>query len=234
MFAPVPKQANDITGRRYGRLVVLGFAGRYILNGKPRGLIWLCRCDCGKEIKVRYSNIEHCAQTSCGCGREYWRKHGFASRSASKARAEYSIWKGIKKRCFDHNDPSWGRYGGRGITICNEWKDDFPAFFAHVGARPSSRHTLDRIRNDGNYEPGNVQWATRAEQNRNTRRNLLVTHLGVTRTVADWADDFGILRGTVYARIRAGWDPLDALLTPPLPNNRERLLRFRTQQPNPF
>lgn len=96
-------------------------------------------------------------------------KHGYARKDKALRFAEYGIWAGIIKRCENRNNHAYPRYGGRGIGICAEWRHDFPAFLAHVGPRPSPVHSVDRINNDGNYEPGNVRWATPTDQARNRR-----------------------------------------------------------------
>jgi hypothetical protein len=114
----------------------------------------------------------------------------------------------MKDRCLNPGQKHYPHYGGRGITVCDRWKLDFLPFLADVGERPSPRHSLDRINVDGNYEPGNVRWATQAQQARNKRDNRTVTWQGQTLTVTDWARITGIHRNTLDARIRDGW-PLE-------------------------
>lgn len=115
---------------------------------------------------------------------------------------EYRAWTAMKGRCQSPTHQAFRYYGARGISVCLQWKESFAAFLAYMGRRPSSLHTLDRINNDGNYEPGNCRWATRAEQMRNTRRNILLTHDGLTLCVEDWAKKLGILPATLTRRIR--------------------------------
>ncbi len=127
--------------------------------------------------------------------------------------SEYKIWICIKDRCNNQNHSGFHQWGGRGIAICDEWNRSFEAFLEHVGPRPSLDHSIDRINNDGNYEPGNVRWATRSEQMRNIRTNVNVTHNGQTKTIAEWAAITGISRKTLYQRAKYKWPP-DELLSP--------------------
>jgi hypothetical protein len=120
----------------------------------------------------------------------------------------------MKDRCENPASKSWSSYGGRGIRVCDEWRGDFVAFLRYVGSRPSSRHSLDRINNEGHYEPGNVRWATSQEQGSNTRRNRNLTFRGETRTFSEWADALGIKRSTLYMRLRAGLTVEEALTKP--------------------
>lgn len=126
---------------------------------------------------------------------------------------EFRIWAGIKTRCFNRNDPGYVRYGGRGITICDRWKNSFEAFYADVGPKPEWADSIDRIDNNGNYEPGNVAWATTKEQANNRRTNRIITYRGVTQTMAQWAEALGLRQGTLRERFRRGWS-LEMALEP--------------------
>jgi hypothetical protein len=112
------------------------------------------------------------------------------------------------QRCHNPNYPQWKDYGGRGIEVCNEWRNSFEAFFRYIGPRPSPNHTIDRIENNRGYEPGNVRWATRKEQNRNSRNNHLIRFNNQIHCMTEWAEILGIKRETIKDRIRAGW-PID-------------------------
>jgi hypothetical protein len=117
----------------------------------------------------------------------------------------------MRTRCNNPNQPGWPNYGGRGITVCERW-DSFENFLVDMGQMPGRGYSIDRIDNDGNYEPGNCRWATRAEQSSNTSRNVLVTHNGITKTLTQWSDDLGLNRGTVRTRYhRQGKTPRQAL-----------------------
>ena len=138
-------------------------------------------------------------------------KHGHAR----KRTPTYIVWEGIKNRCLSPNNSRYPKYGGAGITICEEWRADYSLFLAAVGERPSLNHTLDRKDNSKGYEPGNVRWATQKEQQRNRTNNRLLTHAGRTMPMAQWAEELGISKTTLHARLKAGW-PIDkALMTAP-------------------
>lgn len=118
---------------------------------------------------------------------------------------EYVCWQSMRDRCANPKNRSFADYGGRGITVCAEWERSFAAFLAAVGPKPSPAHSIDRIDNERGYEPGNVRWATRTEQNRNKRNARMVTLDGITRTVPEWCVHFGISIKTFDSRTRAGW-----------------------------
>lgn len=130
-----------------------------------------------------------------------------------KYKGAYMVWIGIKSRCNNPNAPGYANYGGRGIKICDRWINSYETFIEDVGERPSPQHTLDRIDNDGDYEPSNCRWATYKEQHRNTRRNVYVTWNGETKTVADWADQMGLSRQSLYRRLKR-WSLEDAMTRP--------------------
>src|SRR5215207_628077 len=201
----------DRTGLRYGRLVVEALDGK-----RGRKFFWRCRCDCGRETVVAGDNLSGGTQ-SCGC-------LGMERRTASRLvhgerlSPEYVIWCSIKQRCLNPRHPRYSDYGRRGITICDEWRDDFAAFLAHVGRRPASHLTLDREDNNRGYEPGNMRWATRSQQVRNSRprreRGKRITFNGESGTVHTFARRFGLPTSTIYKRLDNGWSVEHALTTP--------------------
>lgn len=157
----------NFIGRVFGRLTVIDRAPT-----RNRQTMWLCVCQCGTRKDIDGRHLRKGNVVSCGCrmreaALESITKHGYTKTH----RAEYKIWGGIKQRCLNPNSTFYHRYGGRGITICAEWRDDFAAFLEHVGPRPSPDMSIDRIDNDRGYEPGNVRWATQTQQvrNRDTR-----------------------------------------------------------------
>lgn len=128
---------------------------------------------------------------------------------------EYRVWVAMKQRCTNQNLKGWHRYGGRGIKVYAEWLNDFPAFFAYVGKKPSPKHSLDRFpNNDGNYEPGNVRWATSKEQQNNRSSNTWITVGERTLNITQWAEAIGTTPGAICERIWRGYTPEDAVTTP--------------------
>lgn len=196
-------RATDITGKCFGRLAVLGPIER-----TRRGQIkWLCRCVCGNMVIVARNNLVSGNTESCGCLRrelvgDAFRTHGMAKQPLS------NVWHSVIQRCTNPNSKSYADYGGRGITICNEWRFSFQAFHDHVCTLPhygEPGYTLDRIDNSLGYTSGNVRWATRSEQNRNTRNNRHITYNGETKCLSEWAHTIGISSGTLGDRLRNGW-----------------------------
>ena len=119
---------------------------------------------------------------------------------------EHSAWSRIRNRCYNPNASKFRWYGGRGISVCQRWRDSFKAFYEDMGPRPFPKATIERINNDGNYEPGNCRWATQHDQSRNTQRTILLAFRGRTQCLQDWAAEVGIERQTLQGRIQSGWD----------------------------
>ena len=186
---------RDITGKRFGRLVAIR---------QDIKLRWLYRCDCGTEKVIRMNAVNMGRTRSCGCSREH---HGMYTAP------EYTAWAAMLNRCYDKNMPTYKRYGGRGIRVCREWKKSFSAFFKSMGPRPKG-FSIDRIDNNGNYEPTNCRWADRVTQMRNTRNNKMYTAFGKTQCLAAWAEESGVNKITLSNRIRTGVDFKTAISTP--------------------
>ena len=158
----------ELSGQRFGRLTVLRLDRRRDAAGKSQ---WNCRCDCGTETTVKGRHLMSGHTVSCGCLRvetagNAFRKHG------KRFTPEYNSWSHMRRRCNEPSNKNYDDYGGRGIKVCREWDSSFEAFFAAVGPKPSPQHSIDRYPdNDGHYEPGNVRWATKAEQANNKQRS---------------------------------------------------------------
>jgi hypothetical protein len=195
----------QIEGARFGRLTAV--------RRSPRRRFWLCQCDCGQTVEVFSSSLIQGVTRSCGClAREIWlsarTKHG---RHGTK---EWKAWIGMRYRCSDPKYILWKDYGGRGIRVCERWKNSFEAFFQDMGAAPSPEHSLDRIDSDGDYSPENCRWATLAQQAGNKRTVRLYEHEGRRLHLADWSRVTGINYGTLMDRIRSGWSIEKALTVP--------------------
>ena len=193
----------DLTGKRFGKLTVF----RMETPGDKRSHAkWAVICDCGNMTVVDGSHLRRGNTVGCGCQRGGIKHRMYLT-------TEYSIWENMVSRCYNRSNDSFPRYGGRGIMVCNRWRD-FRLFFKDMGARPSMGHSMDRIDNDGNYEPGNCRWATRKEQARNTRRNKYIHFDGKLKTLAAWSEEYRISSSVVNSRLRNGWDVERALTEP--------------------
>ncbi len=203
---------NDLIGQKFGRLIVIKKAG----SSRDKHILWLCRCDCGKDKIIQGNHLKSGATKSCGClNREKTSiantKHGHTKNG--KQSKTHIVWQHIIQRCTNPRDKGYSNYGGRGITVCKRWRK-FENFLEDMGEVPEG-YQIDRINNDGNYCKSNCRWATRKEQNRNTRRNHYITHDGKTQCLSAWAEEFNINYNTLYSRIfRSGWSIEKALTTP--------------------
>lgn len=203
--------AKDITGSKFGQLIVLGPIGR-----KKGGIVWLCCCECGKEARISGELLRSGRTKSCGCLQKSVASKRLKTHGMSHTKL-FVVWGSIIKRCENQASRSFPDYGGRGIKICDEWRYDFLAFHNYVVQLPNygeNGYTLDRIDNNGNYEPGNLRWSTQKEQCRNTRKNILLTHDGKTQCVAAWAEELGVSVNVLHHRLYAGWSTEETLSAP--------------------
>jgi hypothetical protein len=201
------KRSVDRIGERHGRLVIVELTGR---AGHLRAR---CACDCGAEHTAFLNNILQGFTASCGCLKREVAHTAPRTHGLSRA-SEYGIWQGMRARCEDSTLDAWDRYGGRGITVCARWSESFESFIADMGMRPTPGHSIDRIDNDGNYEPGNCRWATKTEQARNSSHVVRIVVDGVERPAVEIYQPLGISRACFHARVSNGWDPVVAATTP--------------------
>jgi hypothetical protein len=210
-FIALPKKAHDLTGRRFGRLVACGPVEVKRYTGVTH-VVWACLCDCGIEARVPAGRLRS-GQQSCGCKKSEDAKKKATTHGLSKGNAEYKAWCHIKERCHNQRDKAFCRYGGRGIVVCERWRESFEAFLADMGKRPSPKHSIDRIDNDGNYEPGNCRWATMTEQGNNKRNNRHFEAFGKRQTLAQWARELGVTRELLDNRLRLLKWPVEKALS---------------------
>ena len=193
-------------GTRYGRLTIIEEVT--LVRGQPRRA--RCRCDCGVVSVIRMADLRRGKTRSCGCligqvGRERMKTHG--ATFGRNQTPEYKSWGGMKQRCLNPGNPNYPHYGGRGITICERWRESFEAFLADIGLRPSPQHSIDRIDNNGPYAPDNCRWATRLQQARNQRRRSTAHTIqvdGVDYTVTELAHHLSLSRATVVRCLEMG------------------------------
>jgi len=214
VFAEKPKRKRfiDHEGQRFGRLLVLGYVG----VGSYSSSLWLCLCDCGKETFVTASCLQRSRGTkSCGCLQREWssRKAKARKTHGMTGSREYISYQAMLTRCENEKASDYKNYGGRGISVCKRWRDSFENFYSDMGTRPEGT-SLDRIDNDGNYEPGNCRWSTRLQQGNNQRTNRFLDHDGRKMTVSQWSRETGIVAATIKTRLRKGWSIYDALTKP--------------------
>jgi hypothetical protein len=190
-------------GKRYGSWLVVEDLGH------EEGRSWvLCRCDCGNAAKIAATTLRSGKTQRCmRCRNARIPRHG------GWGTPEYTTWTAMRARCRNPNRRVFRLYGGRGITVCERW-DDYAAFIEDMGPRPSDKHTLERIDNDGGYSPENCRWALSAEQQSNKRTNRWIEFEGERRTLEQWALRLGIDPHALSSRIAHGW-PLERALTAP-------------------
>lgn len=210
VFEEKPKRYNfnDLGGQKFGRLTVLGFAG--VENKRT---LWFSKCECGNVTKADAWNLRKGDTMSCGClhverTRDNNSTHGHSR--VGSVTPTYRTWSNMMSRCFNPYVSSFSIYGGRGITVCERWKNSFENFLEDMGEKPKGK-SIERIDSNGNYEPGNCRWATAKEQSNNTSRNVFLTFNGKTQTIAQWAEEIGMSKSTLLHRVDRGWSAEKAL-----------------------
>ena len=202
----------DMTGVRYGRLTAI----KRVKNSKHSQTMWMFRCECGKEIVTTGWAVRSGHTTSCGCFLSETTASLKYSHGMARTRI-YKIYQHMKERCYKTDDRAYGRYGGRGITICDEWLEEngFENFYNwSILNGYNETLTIDRIDVNGNYEPSNCRWATWRVQANNKRNNRYVTYNGKTKTVSEWSQEYGIGEATIRSRLNRGWSVDETLNIP--------------------
>lgn len=191
---------HDLTGQRFGRLVVIG-----VDDKNTRKTYFYCQCDCGNFKSVRSDSLLSGAIRSCGClHKETASKNVQQNHKHKMSHTRiYEIWQGMKSRCYNPHDARYDRYGGRGLTVCDEWREDFNAFHQWaIENGYADNLTIDRIDNDQGYYPENCRWADAETQSRNRSSNIKITIGNATKTLTEWCEIFELDYGTIYARYR--------------------------------
>lgn len=201
---------KDLTGIKFNRLTVI----ERVENDKHGKARWLCECDCGNFTTASSGDLKSGNTKSCGCfisdiTKARNTKHG---KSTTRIYTEYQT---MKARCYYPKHSYFHLYGGRGITVCDEWLNDFQTFYNWAMSHGYADNlTIDRINTDGNYTPENCRWVTNKQQQNNRRNNRLITYKGETKPVSQWAEEYGIYYNTLLYRVRNGWSVEKALTTP--------------------
>lgn len=209
----MPDKLIDITGQKFGRLKVLNYEGR----NAQRIQFWKCKCNCGNETIVRSSNLKSGTTKSCGCLKsDIATKRNIENATHGKSKERiYNVWAGMKSRCNYEKDDSYAHYGGRGIKVCEEWDNSFQNFNQWAMRNGYEDHlSIDRIDNDGDYEPINCRWATDLEQHNNRSDNRHITYKGETLTIADMARKHKMKYNILFRRIKRGWSVERAIEQP--------------------
>jgi glutaredoxin len=204
----------DETGNVYGKLTVLGYARTIAGPSGSKRTMWLCLCECGQRREVWAGDLRRKngkGTRSCpDCAR---RKHGHTRTGWQSP--EYVSWHSMLQRCHNPNNRGYEQYGGRGIRVCDRWRESFEAFLEDMGPTPGPGYTIDRHPNgEGNYEPGNCRWATKTEQARNQRKNRWIEIEGRRQLLVDWLKEFRMSPAVFYDRIRRGMSDVEALTAP--------------------
>ena len=203
---------KDYVGERFGRLIVIKRAE----NNKFNQVQWLCKCDCGNEKIVSANNLRNKQTRSCGCLKKEQDYINIAHIKHNKSNTRlYSIWKGMKNRCNSVKGKRHKFYYDKGIKVCDEWQKDFINFYNWAIQNGYKENlTIDRINNDGNYEPNNCRWATITEQNNNQSKNIKIKYNNNIYSIKEFCNKFDIKRGTLDYRLKCNWSIEKIINTP--------------------
>jgi len=192
-------------GDVFGRLTIINEA-----NSRHH---WVCICACGTKCEVMKRHLQSGKTSSCGCLHREQLANRVRTHGASET-VTYARWRSMRARCMLPNSKSFPKYGAKGITVCDRWKDSFENFLSDMGECPSPSMTVERLNNSLGYSPDNCKWATRTEQNRNTSSNRMLTFRGETHCVSEWAEILNIKYRTIMTRLNKGMSAEEALGTP--------------------
>lgn len=201
---------NDISGKTFGSFKVISYHSK----NKYNDALWLCACiKCEQNKILMGSRISNGKGTTCYCGVHYNFKHG------SQKIKEYRAYRHMLNRCYNPNVKEYPRYGGRGITVCDRWLQSYENFLADMGMSPSPKHSLDRIKVNGNYTPNNCRWATAIQQANNTRRTYMVDFKGNKIPLGLFCQEYQLPIELIRGRLNNGWSVERAMSTPNLRNS---------------
>jgi hypothetical protein len=226
--------AAQLKGQRFGRLTVCKDTRRLSDSGYRR--LWRCRCDCGTTVDVSSYDLVSGKQISCGCARRE-RFQALVTKHGGSGTSEYGIWRAMNARVrAKPGTRDYRLYVSKGVKVWARWQTDYQNWLDYMGPRPSSVHSIDRWPNRaGNYEPGNVRWATPTEQARNTNRNVYVTIKGERKTLGEWAEISGVNEKTIRTRLeKFGWSTTQAVWEPTkekFRNSLKELVRYIDDDP---
>lgn len=235
------KVKHDLTGQKFGKLTVIRQAPDHICSSGKRDTMWECRCDCGKITQAKTWDLTSGHKVSCGCIRDSdeYREHlsekatiHGGSRVGRKERL-YRVWCAMIERCGNPHNSHYVSYGGRGIKVCEEWRNSYDAFRTwalangYDGQAQRGQCTIDRIDVNGNYCPENCRWVSMDKQANNKRNSHMLTFQGKTQTISEWAKEIGVGATTLLSRIdKRGWSVEKALTTPADPMRRRKFYTY--------
>ena len=208
---PTNPRFKNLTGVTFDRLTVKSFSGYKLKPSGKRVYYWECTCTCKNITVASSSNLKCGGVRSCGCIQD---EHPANKRHGMARTPEYKSWSHMKYRCLSELCPAYADYGGRGLTIHQEWIDSFKSFYKHIGKKPEGDYSVGRINNNIGYHPGNVRWENRMQQSRNRRSNVYITCNGLTLLQSDWSIKLGVRQSVISRRLKRGWTPEQAVMIP--------------------
>lgn len=200
---------NNIQGQKFNKLLVV----KETEQRECGNIVWECLCECGKTTYASGTSIKRGNKKSCGCLHKESMQKLMSTHGKSKT-AEYRSWCSMINRCSNKNSDDYKDYGGRGIKVCDRWRNDFTEFLKDMGERPSKLHSIDRIDVDGDYDPTNCRWDDKKEQAENRRNNLYYEYKGEILSINEWANKYNMSPKLLYARLNTqGWSIEKSLTT---------------------